>query len=63
MSEQSHPTADISAVTSVQRAQILREELEWFEKEWAGGRFDTMQDVWVALNCRIDEVEGVPAPE
>jgi len=34
MSQQSHPVADVSAVTPAQRAQILREELIWFEKKW-----------------------------
>ena len=61
--EQSHPTVDASAVTLTQRAQILREELAWFEEEWASGAFDTMKDVWVALNCRIEEIEQGAASE
>jgi hypothetical protein len=63
MSRPAHSTTDISAVTSAQRAQILREESDLLEEKMSKGGIDTHGDVLVALSMRIDELDGVRPPD
>jgi hypothetical protein len=58
MSQQPRPFVDISTVTSAQRAQILREEAALLVAEMEKGGIDTLGDIIVTLEMRVDEIEG-----
>lgn len=58
MSQQPRPLVDISTVTSAQRAQILREEAALLVAEMSKGGIDTLSDIIVALEMRVNEIEG-----
>ncbi|WP_430786829.1 hypothetical protein [Actinoplanes sp. G11-F43] len=59
MTRQSHPAADVSAVSPAQRARILREESAWIEEDWQNGCFDGgIKDLMIRLSMRIEELEG-----
>jgi hypothetical protein len=59
MTQQPHPSVDVSAVSPEQRAQILREESVWIKEDWLQGCFDGgIKDLMVGLSMRIEELEG-----
>jgi hypothetical protein len=57
MSQPPQSTADISSITSAQRAQILREEMTRLEAEWMNHQYDNIRDLMIDLGVRIDELE------
>jgi hypothetical protein len=62
MSQQPRPTESISAVSSLQRGQTLREEVNRLEEEWMDGSFDNIKDLMIFLSVRIDELEEGATP-